>query len=272
MVLGGGGVSAVAWELGVVAALAESGVDLTSADLIVGTSAGALVGAHIAHGADLRQLYQAQLTAPQPASTTASVRNLLRLSWILLRHRDPLQYRIHVGRFAMAATTYSENDRRSDIASRLTTHAWPPRPLMITAVDAMSGEFVTFSRDQGVPLVDAVTASMAVPGVQPPVTINGRPYLDGGMRSCANADLAAGYERVVVIAPIARGSGPIASVTDQVADLRGRSQVLTVAPDRSSRKAMGWNPTDPRRCPGAARAGHAQAAAVSSTVGQLWCT
>ena len=67
---------------------------------------------------------------------------------------------------------------------------------------ADNGEFVAFEKSSGVSLVDAVAASCAVPGVWPPVTINGRRYIDGGMRSAVNADLAAGYERVVVLAPI----------------------------------------------------------------------
>jgi NTE family protein len=272
LVLGGGGVAAVAWELGVLAALSEAGVDLGSADLVVGTSAGALVGAQLAGGADIGELYKAQLAGPNVAAPKVPVRAMLALSWLLLRYRDPLRYRKHVGRFALTARSASESDRRRDIASRLITHAWPKHSMMITAVDAISGEFIAFDQDSDVPLVDAVTASMAVPGVQPPATINEHRFIDGGTRSCANADLAAGYERIVIVAPIARGSGPIASVASQMNDLRAGSRVALITPDRASRKAMGWNPSDPRRCPGAARAGHAQAGAISSTFQDLWST
>jgi len=77
----------------------------------------------------------------------------------------------------------------------------------VTAVDAATGEFRTFDRDSGVPLVQAVAASCAVPGVYPPVTIGGRRYVDGGMRSAANVDLAAGVERVVVLAVLTSNVG-----------------------------------------------------------------
>lgn len=268
--LGGGGVAAAAWELGVLAALAEAGIDLGLADLIVGTSAGALVGAHLAGGADIRRLYSIQLAAPQTAHAAVSIRTMLTLSWMLLRYRDPQQYRVHVGSFALNAHAPSDSDRRGDIASWLITHTWPAQPLMITAVDAASGEFAAFSQDSDVPLVDAITASMAVPGIQPPATIGGRRFMDGGIRSCANADLAAGYQRILIIAPVTAGSGPIASLAAQASDLRERSRVVTVAPDRASRKAMGWNPTDPGRGPAAARAGHTLGSAISPSLRALW--
>ena len=53
LVLGGGGITGIAWEIGVLAGLAEAGVDLTGADLVVGTSAGSVVGAQITSGAPL---------------------------------------------------------------------------------------------------------------------------------------------------------------------------------------------------------------------------
>jgi NTE family protein len=269
LVLGGGGVAAAAWELGVLAALAEAGVDFGLADLIVGTSAGALVAAQLAGGADMQRLYSSHLAAPR-AAPAVPVRTMLTLSWMLLRYRDPQRYRIHVGRLALKARAPSERDRRGDIASRLITHTWPRQPIMITAIDASSGEFIGFSQDSDIPLVDAITASMAVPGIQPPVTIGGRRFIDGGTRSCANADLAVGYKRIIIIAPVARRSGPIASLATQTNKLRQRSRVVTVTPDRASRKAMGWNPTDPRRGPAAARAGHTQASAISPPLLALW--
>ena len=103
--------------------------------------------------------------------------------------------------------TPPEQERIDVIGSRLVSTEWPERPLVVTAVDTETGEFTTFDRDSGVPLVSAVAASCAVPGVYPPVTIDGRRYMDGGMRSAANADLAQGYDRLVVLAPIRGASG-----------------------------------------------------------------
>lgn len=163
-----------------------------------------------------------------------------------------------------------EADRRRDIDARLGADAWPRQPLKITAVDAATGTLVTFSDGDQVPLVDAVTASTAVPGIHPPATIRGRRYIDGGIRSCANADLAAGYERIVVLAPVARGSGPVASVVSQVRGLHGRYRVALVTPERTARRAMGINPSDPSRRPGAARTGYARGRALVPEVRDVW--
>jgi NTE family protein len=168
---------------------------------------------------------------------------------------------------AIHASTVSEAERRQVIASRLPISEWPERDLRITAVDAESGEFVVFDRDSGVSLVDAVGASCAVPGVWPPVTIDGRRYIDGGMRSPANADLAAEYERVVVLAPVVRGGGPMPGAAGQVAGLR---RAALVPPDADSIRAIGRNVLDPARRAAAARAGRAQAEEALTAVAEVW--
>ncbi|MGW0131517.1 patatin-like phospholipase family protein [Streptomyces sp. NPDC003299] len=56
---------------------------------------------------------------------------------------------------------------------------WPRRPLLFPAVDAESGEPVVWDAAAGVPLVHAVAASGAFPGVEPPVAVKGRHYVDG---------------------------------------------------------------------------------------------
>lgn len=87
------------------------------------------------------------------------------------------------------------------IAARLPAADWPERDLRIPAVDAVTGEVVIFTRDSGVTLVDAVTASCAVPGIWPPASIGDHRYVDGGVRSSANADLAAGADQILLITP-----------------------------------------------------------------------
>ena len=154
------------------------------------------------------------------------------------------------------------------IESRLPVREWPDRTLRVTAVDVATGEFRTFDRDAGVPLVRAVAASCAVPGVWPPVTIDGRRYMDGGIRSGANADLAAGYDRVVVLAPLPRGFGTGAA--RQVEALRAAARVELVSPDADALKAFGRNVLDPARRADAARAGLAQAASVVERVRSVW--
>jgi NTE family protein len=267
LVLGGGGVTGIAWEWGMLAGLAAAGVDLSDPGFVVGTSAGSVVGAQVASGADVEERYAAQLAGPG-AEVAAKLTGgaLARIAWNVVRTRDPRRARARIGRLALAADTVPEAERRAVIESRLPAKTWPERRLLITAVDAASGEFITFDKDSGVELIDAVAASCAVPGVWPPVTINGRRYIDGGVRSAANVDLAAGYDRVVVLAPITNGFGAMPSVARQVAGLADRAKVVVISPDKTARRAFGRNILDPARRAAAARAGRAQAATVAESV------
>jgi NTE family protein len=235
LVLGGGGITGIAWELGMLAGLAEAGVDLTSADLVVGTSAGSVVGAQLRSGTDLEALYQRQL-APAGAERASRLTRAMLARYglaMLLARRDDTAFRRRVGQLSRKAAdsgaTPAETERRAAIASRLPSPEWSDRPLVVTAVDAETGEFTTFTRASGVELVAAVGASCAVPGVYPPVTIDGHRYMDGGMRSPANADLAADYERIVVIAPLPRGVGPMTSVDAQAGQAQAATVVARVA-------------------------------------------
>jgi NTE family protein len=271
LVLGAGGVTGVAWELGLLAGLAADGVDLTGADLFVGTSAGSVVAAQITSGMSVPDLFAGQLTDPG-GETAARMgpRILGRWVWTMLSTRDLATVGVRLGRLATSAATMPEAERRAVIAARLRVQDWPARRILLTAVDAATGERVAFDRDSGVPLVDAVGASCAVPGVWPPVSIGGRRFIDGGVRSPANADLAAGCDPIVVIAPIPRGYGPVESVATQVAALRRNATVVAVSPDRAARAAIGRNVLDPARRGAAARAGWTQAATVVDTVAAAW--
>jgi NTE family protein len=272
LVLGAGGEAGIAWEVGLLAGLAAHGVDLTTADLTVGTSAGAGVAARINSGVSLTDLYEHQLM-PVNGEIVARMgpRAMAGFVWAMALARDPVRARVRLGRMARRARTESPAQRRAVIEARLGTHEWPTNHLLITAVDAETGEFATFHSRSGVDLVDAVGASCAVPGVWPPVTINGRRWMDGGMRSPANADLAAGCDRVVVIAPIVRGLGPMPTVPDQVAELAsGGRAVVLVAPDASAVAAFGRNLLDPHRRAPSAQAGYTQAAGVLPHVKAVW--
>lgn len=271
LVLGGGGVTGIAWELGMLAGLADAGVDLTDADLVVGTSAGSVVGAQIRSRVALRELYDGQLTDPDgEIAARIGVPLLLRYAGVMLRSRDPGKFRRRIGTLALRADTVPESERRAVIADRLPEHDWPGRRLLITAVDAGSGEFTVFSSASKVSLLDAVSASCAVPGVWPPITIGQRRYIDGGMRAGCNIDLAAGHDRIVVLAPIPRGVGPLISVADQVAELDPYTRVTVVSPDAAARTAIGRNVLNPARRPGSARAGLAQARGVADVVAAVW--
>jgi NTE family protein len=275
LVLGGGGITGIAWEIGVLAGLADAGVDLSAADLVVGTSAGSVVATQITCGAALPFLYERQLEPPTSEKVARMTRaGLARYGWALLRSRGRGEdFRRRVGALAVAAEraglTPSEEERLEVIGSRLVSLDWPSRPLVVTAVDADTGEFSAFDRDSGVPLLKAVAASCAVPGVYPPVRIGERRYVDGGMRSATNTDLATGYDRVVVLAPIPRGIGPMPSVDRHVAgltDARGAG----VSPDAACRAAIGRNVLDPAARAPSARAGRTQGAAVAEQIAEAW--
>ncbi|GAA5122633.1 patatin-like phospholipase family protein [Pseudonocardia adelaidensis] len=273
LVLGGGGITGVAWEIGMLCGLRELGVDLTDAELIVGTSAGALVGAQVATGVDPEQRYAAQLAPPDGEAAAALGRGAL-VQLVLAAvagGRDPQRMRARIGRFARRARTGPAAERVAVFARRLPVHEWPQRDLRVTAVDAHSGERVVLDRNSGVPLVEAVAASCAVPGVWAPVSTGGRSLVDGGLCSPANADLAAGYEQVVVLAPIVRGIGPMIGAGPQVAALRAQgARVAFVSPDAEALAAIGRNVLDPAQRPAAARAGRAQAAAAVAGIADVW--
>lgn len=273
LVLGGGGVAGVAWETGLLLGLADAGVDLTDADLVVGTSAGSVVATQITTGIPLVELYERQLRPLDQTTemavefdTDAFVTTLFEL---LADEPDPVELRRRIGALALAATTPTEAERRAVIAGRLPVQDWPLRRLVVTAVDAATGEFVALDRSSGVDLVSAVGASCAVPGVWPPVTVGDRRLVDGGVRSMVNADLAAGHQQVVVVAPFSVGLG--GSVDDEVAALRDEgASVAAVTADRASTLAFGTNPLDPATRVPSAEAGRAQAASVVEMVAEVW--
>ncbi len=270
LVLGGGGLTGIAWELGVIARLADDGIDLTDADLMVGTSAGAAVAAEITTGS-LDELVAAQL-APDSKELMAEL-DLDLLAEIFSRLSDGSasddEQRAQVGALALGADTVTEAVRRAVIAARLPSHEWPAHPLVVTAVDAHSGRFTTFDASSGVSLVDAVAASCAVPGVWPPVTIDGRRYIDGGVRSATNADLASGYGRVLILTPLPPDMA--LGIEGEADGLRGQgSTVLVITADDAALARFGDNPLDPSRRGPALEEGRRQGAAAANAVRTLW--
>jgi NTE family protein len=271
LVLGGGGVTGIAWETGLLAGLAEAGVDLTSADLVVGTSAGSVVGAQILSNVTLNSLDAAQLTeATGEVAAKMGVGALARFVISALWPGDERSGRVRLGRAALNARTVPESERRAVIEQRLPSPAWPERRLLIAAVDAETGELRVFDRESGVALLDAVAASCAVPIVWPPITVNGRRYIDGGVRSVANADLATGCDRVVVLAPVTVAFRRSSRIDRQLASLGPNLRSVVVSPDTQARRAIGRNVLDPAHRVASARAGRIQAASVVEAVAAVW--
>jgi len=277
LALGGGGVTGIAWETGLLKGLRDAGLDLTDADLIVGTSAGSVVGAQIATGVSLDELYARQV---QPVDATVErapdIGPLIEFVGAAGSQspeaiaRPTQEVLAWIGAQARAAgTRVSVGSRLEVVMARLPIHQWPERRLLVTAIDTEDGAFVTWDRTSGArcrwPSLRAVPSR----GVYPPVTINQRRYMDGGVRSTTNADVAAGFEVVLIVAPM--GGFMPAALEDEVAGLRSAgSTVDVILPDQPALSAIGPNPLDPARRPAAAEAGLAQAESAAATLSAAW--
>jgi len=270
LVLGGGGITGIAWELGILQGLAEQGLKLTDADRVVGTSAGSVVGAQITSGLDLADLYDLQLEPPDHEIGSTMGRNdLARLLPPLLVPGAPTRKRQRIGRLSTKAHTPGGDERIEVIRSRIDVTDWPDRELLITSVDTDSGEFVTFDKNSGVDLVDAVAASCAVPLVWPAVTIHGRHFMDGGMRSTANVDVARGADVVVVLAPLPQAFSRATSIAAQLRRI-GPVRSVVVKPDKQAALDIGRNVLNPAKRADAARTGLRQSREVAAQVRAVW--
>jgi NTE family protein len=259
IVLGGGGITGIAWEIGVLTGLAAGGADLR-ADAVLGTSAGAFVGTALAGGADLPALFAAQ-SRPATEEPAASLPRAAFAAWVwayLRGFRNPERIGAGMGTVARRRRPLLDADqRRRIVQARLGTTTWPAA-LRVTAVNATTGRLRVFTQSDGIPLLDAVCASSAVPGISPPVEIDGQVWIDGGMVSSANARLAEGFDDILIIAPLPRSHGGVPSVPQDAESLRGRSTVHLIVPDDAGRAAIGPNIYDAERRGAAAAAGQVQ--------------
>lgn len=273
LVLGGGGATGVAWLGGLAAGLRDVGVELRDADTIVGTSAGSVAGAHL-------RLDDPETTADVSMENFLNSERFTGLGRIggheafnLIRgalHPNRGAGRRLVGMISTGAHTLAEEEFIRIVSRDLEGADWPEESLLITAVDVRNGTPVVFHKDSGVPLQLAMAASCAVPGVFPPITIGGRRYMDGGVRSVANVDLAAGHDRVLVLAPIPFSLGRRGNPSIQARELRDHSRTLTVVPDAATRRAVGLGVLDMHRTRPAYEAGFIQAERIAGRVEQLW--
>jgi NTE family protein len=288
LVLAGGGAAGNAWELGLVAGLLEAGVDLTTADLVVGTSAGSTVAAQITSGTSPAELYAAVLAEVPPPPTARAgsaggraprVSGPDYLAWsdaVIAASTDASDMRRRMGAAALERAgsddTGPSGRWRDVVASRLPSLHWPEQPVLIPAVDAHTGDPVVFDRHSGVDLVDAVAASTSS---MTPYRIGERRYLNGGYRRSENADLAAGSGRVLVMSPFGGRSRMPGEwrmdLASQVADLRaGGSIVEIVFPDAGAGEVFDANALDPSTRLPAARGGYAQGRALAEQLADFW--
>jgi NTE family protein len=287
LVLGGGGSAGNAWLIGVIAGLFAAGLDVTEAELIIGTSAGSTAAAQITSASPTQLLAAILAAAPQPRTGPIgsdrgrvpigpAADHMERTSRIIAAAEDAADMRRRLGAAALemdAASDGSGQERwRATVAARLPSQHWPERTVLITAVDAHTGEPVVFDRHSGVDLVDAVAASCAS---VTPYSIGGNRYIDGGYRRNENADLAAGYKRVLVLSPFGgRTRTPLEwgmHLAAQVDELRARGgRVETIFPDSNSEHMFGANAMDLSLRPPAARAGYNQGRALAEQLTEFW--
>ncbi len=222
LVLGAGGVLGAAWMTGALPALQERlPCPVNEVDLVVGTSAGSVVAAALRCGVDIDEMVAYQRgeavgvlrdigvaavedgpSPPLPRLRVGSMR--------LMRTTLLTPHRVHpwVGASAWLPHGRGRHAPLRSIVERCTAMApaqraawirrrrpphWVTAETWVVAVDYDSGRRVIFGRDGAplVPLTDAVVASCSIPGWYAPVVINGRRYVDGGVRSATSLGIVA---------------------------------------------------------------------------------
>jgi NTE family protein len=269
IVLSGGGVAGVAWQVGVLRGIVDASPELAESlrragTLFVGTSAGSVVASQFAGGVPLDRLYDLQLTADAAIGARVDMSSLGTVaSQLLAGASDMNDVRARLGGLVRSGFAADDVDRRLVFARSLPVQEWPQAPLKIAAVEVESQQLRVFDRDSGVSLVDAVAASCAVPLLWPAVEIQGKHYVDGGLRSSANVDLARGSDRVLLVLASAGAD------RSQLAAL-GDARVLTIAADAASLRARGSNSLDVAASADSAAAGRAQGAGLAAEIARFW--
>lgn len=273
VVLGGGGVTGIAWEIGVIAGLKEGGIDLADADALFGTSAGAYAAAIVASGEDIEARYRAQFvpdTTEIPVVMPPEVREQYAAA-VTANYGQAVPLAKAYGEIARNAQTVTTEARLTTVRARLGIEEWPSDRLHFTSIDAETGELVVLDNSSGLTLVEAANATGAVPGVWPMAHAAGRTWIDGGMISATNPQLARGYDRVVIIAPAPASMSGFDDVETVAAALRAEgAQVIVIVPDDATQQAIGPNPFDPSRRGPSAEGGRRQGLLAAEHERPVW--
>ena len=249
VVLGGGASLGRAMHWGLSAGFLEAGLDLRNADLMIGTSAGAIMGAYLALGEDPRLSptpIHPPSASPPSTNANAALEQLAVACAKAVTSSCPEEEWKAIWRAALAPDTVLDTVDENAAVTRPTIAALNGRPwpanFRAAAVNAFTGQLQLWGPSSRVPLDRAVASSSALPGVWPPITLGGGRYIDGGVRSMLNADLAKGAERVVVIScfdlsPSLRASEPVkvlnVALNEEIEQLRAQgSSVELITPDK----------------------------------------
>ena len=288
VILGGGGPVGEAWESGVIAGLTEKGIDLSHADLIIGTSAGAIVGARLASRMPPADFINAALApsdgppAGQPDQASSSPPPDLsflagKLQEMGIRKGAQQSIRAEIGEWAQKVRpVVSESQFVASYRRRFPEKEWPGRGYECVSVDAADGSLRLWNGSSGVPLALAVASSCALPGVFAPVTINDHRYMDGGVRSVTNADLARGCKTAVVLAPTMGLDDPLAEsftrpLNAELQTLRDSGcKVELIVPDAASLKAFGSSIGDENHRAPALNVGRIEGQNKAGEIARLW--
>lgn len=272
LVLAGGGLVGIGWEAGVVLGLRDGGFLTDQWDRVVGTSAGAVVGAALGSPDGLERLaatdwvgYGQELASYLAGLDQAAVARIDAL-WFGAPDGADQATRAEIGRLGRLAVTAPHERFERAVAAILPDRTWPAG-LRVTAIDAEDGSLRVFDAETGTSLVQAVAASCAVPGVFPPIEIGGRHYIDGGVRTGSGLDLAAGSRLIVGVAPSRQdGHGERQLTTETAALEADGSTVILIRPGAEADAIFGVDSLDVRLLPEAVRVGRTagRAAAVSA--------
>ena len=280
LVLGGGGPLGIAWEAGMLQGWAEAwapgsaetaGLDVLLRGRIVGTSAGAIVGAHLAVHRSVQALFARQdepmaSDAPGPPKMVSFLAAYVKAK---LLTRTVADLRRRMGRSARSQALAGEAAWVAAIAQTFAPAGdWPTASeLVVTVIDAETGELHGWRAADGVPLAQAVAASCSVPCAFPLVHVRGRAYMDGGIGSPTNAALAGGCAHVVVLDPLGRMMGAAAPLEAETRALRAAgSRTLAIVPDQAVADAIGMHVLDASRRAETAGAGRQQGIRTAALV------
>ncbi|MEU2123682.1 patatin-like phospholipase family protein [Nocardia niwae] len=263
LVLGGGGPVGLSWLAGLAIGLRDNGVDLALADRFVGTSAGAVVGAVLADGGNPARLLRARSTSAPVQANPARMGEIFAV--LRTPGQDPAEARRRAGALALAAQVGDPDEHIRRMGELAGVAQWPARDLVVTAIDITTGELRAWTRDGAASLPEALASSTAVPGVFPPIPIDGSHYIDGGLRSPVNADLAAGADVVVIAEPLAHMFPRIPSDRELAS-----ATEISIVPDSDAIAAFGLDVFAPAALAPAHAAGLRQSAEAAQRLKDVW--
>jgi NTE family protein len=250
---------------------------LRAADAIVGTSAGSMVGTRLAAGQDLRIERRGVAVPSLEGGPDVATLQQVFGRWTKAERVDR-KFLCEIGALAASARTIDEDAWIAATGGSVGVADWPHDRLKLVAIDVEDGRLGVHDRASAAPLDRAIAASCAVPGMFPPIAINGRRYMDGGVRSGTSADLLLVDEPevVVIVAPLSRASTAIGALAERCLDHEvealeaAGARVIKVLPNEADVAAFGPNLMDAAKAQAGREAGAARGRALATTLRDVW--